>query len=151
MWSAANQEYVAALIETYHKEYPYYMAHTVSDSLSNVSIMVYLSNEPIISGTAYSYTVPAESICISIISAGYSSYGTSNASPRMSLAAFSGSVSVPVYEFIYTNADYAEAQQLVQPDIRNLKGGSQNDSFQALGICCCCCLLFCVFCSFFRR
>lgn len=148
MWNATNQEYVAACVETYHKDYPYYIAHTVSNSPDYVSVVLYFSREPIAASAAYSYVLPADSLKIDVITNSYSSYSGNTA--RMVCSVFNGTVNIPVYEFIYTNAEFLE-QSLLQPDIRTTKGGAQNDNIQALGVCCCAVLLFIVFCSFFRR
>ena len=153
MFSDAQQGYIAALVANMRDEYPYYIAY--SDfrygNYETASIYVIFSKEKITSRGLYSYEVPA-GVKYSLIINNYSSYNTNSA--RTVVNSFSGGVvSVPVYEFVYTNADFTSSS--VQPDINKLYGGDYNAQLQSTNfifiVACLTVMLLDVFFSFRRR
>lgn len=153
MFSDAQQRYIAALVANMRDDYPYYIAY--SDfrygSSENASIYVIFSKEKITSRGLYSYEVPA-GIKYALITSNYSSYNTNTA--RTVVNSFAGGVlNVPVYEFVYTNADFASSS--VQPDINKLYGGDYNAQLQSTNfifiVACLTVMLLDVFFSFRRR
>lgn len=117
MWSDSNRDYVEQLVQTMHKEYPYYVAHTctywgISNSAAYPSFKVYFSKEPIQATGLYTYELPAGSVVYNIRA------GNANSNyndERVTIYSASGNLSIEDYEFIYTNAE-SEAITL-QPDI----------------------------------
>lgn len=153
MFSDAQQGYIAALVANMRDEYPYYIAY--SDfrygDYENASIYVIFSKEKITSRGLYSYEVPA-GVRYSLITNNYSSYNPNSA--RTVVNSFSGGVvTVPVYEFVYTNADFTSSS--VQPDINKLYGGDYNAQLQSTNfifiVACLTVMLLDVFFSFRRR
>ena len=153
MFSDAQQGYIASLVASMRDEYPYYIAY--SDfrygSYENASIYVIFSKEKIISRGLYSYEVPT-GVKYSLITNNYSSYNNNTA--RTLVTSFGGGVvTVPVYEFIYTNAEFSTSS--VQPDINKLYGGDYNAQLQSTNfifiVACLTVMLLDVFFSFRRR
>lgn len=147
MFSDANQRYIASLVATMRDEYPYYIAYSdVRNGDSDTpSLYVIFTKEKITAGGMYSYEV-AEGVKYSIITNNYSSYSSNSA--RHSCSAFSGgTVAVPVYEFVYTNAEFSTYS--IQPDINMLYGGDYNVQLQTQSILftifCLSCILFTLF------
>ena len=121
MFSDANQRYIASLVATMRDEYPYYIAYSDArnGSSDTPSIYIIFTKEKITAEGMYSYEVPA-GVKYSIITNNYSSYSTNSA--RHSVTNWAGgSVTVPVYEFVYTNAEFTGSA--VQPDVNSLYGG----------------------------
>lgn len=153
MFSDAQQRYIAALVSNMRDDYPYYIAY--SDfrygSSETASIYVIFSKEKITSRGLYSYEVPA-GVRYSLITSNYSSYNTNTA--RTVVNSFTGGVvNVPVYEFVYTNADFTSSS--VQPDINKLYGGDYNAQLQNTNfifiVVCLTVMFLDVFFSFRRR
>ena len=153
MFSDSQQGYVASLVASMRDEYPYYIAY--SDfrygSYENASIYVIFSKEKIISRGLYSYEVPS-GVKYALITNNYSSYNNNTA--RTLVTSFNGGViTVPVYEFIYTNAEFSGSS--VQPDINKLYGGDYNAQLQSTNfifiVACLTIMLLDVFFSFRRR
>ena len=153
MFSDAQQGYIASLVASMRDEYPYYIAY--SDfrygSYENASIYVIFSKEKIISRGLYSYEVPT-GVKYSLITNNYSSYNNNTA--RTLVTSFNGGViTVPIYEFIYTNAEFSGSS--VQPDINKLYGGDYNAQLQSTNfifvVACLTIMLLDVFFSFRRR
>lgn len=117
MWSDSNRDYVKQLVETMHKEYPYYVAHTctywgISNSAAYPTFKVYFSKEPIEATGLCSYQLPAKSIVYNIRA------GNANSNyqdERVTVYSAGGTLSINDYEFIYTNAEFTGST--VQPDI----------------------------------
>ena len=153
MFSDAQQVYIASLVASMRDEYPYYIAY--SDfrygNYENASIYVIFSKEKIISRGLYSYEVPT-GVKYAFITNNYSSYNNNTA--RTLVTSFNGGViTVPIYEFIYTNAEFSTSS--VQPDINKLYGGDYNAQLQSTNfifiVACFTVMLLDVFFSFRRR
>lgn len=153
MFSDAQLGYIASLVASMRDEYPYYIAY--SDfrygSYENASIYVIFSKEKIISRGLYSYEV-STGVKYSLITNNYSSYNNNTA--RTLVTSFNGGViTVPIYEFIYTNAEFSGSS--VQPDINKLYGGDYNAQLQSTNfifvVACLTIMLLDVFFSFRRR
>ena len=117
MWSDVNTNYVKNLVLSNRTEYPYYMAQTVThigtgSNYNYVTIKVYFSKEPITSSNGYTYKLPADSICYSIIGGNGSNYSQNQ---RVTVSNVSGNVTVEKYEFIYTNAE--TQTYAIHPDV----------------------------------
>ena len=153
MFSDAQQGYIASLVASMRDEYPYYIAY--SDfrygDYENASIYVIFSKEKIISRGLYSYEV-SSGIKYSLNTYNYSSYNNNTA--RTLVTSFNGGVvTVPIYEFIYTNAEFSGSS--VQPDINKLYGGDYNAQLQSTNfifvVACLTIMLLDLFFSFRRR
>ena len=153
MFTDAQQRYIAALVSNMRDDYPYYIAY--SDfrygDYENASIYVIFSKEKITSRGLYSYEVPS-GVRYALITNNYSSYNPNSA--RTVVNSFAGGVvTVPVYEFVYTNADFTGSS--VQPDINKLYGGDYNAQLQSTNfifiVACLTVMLLDVFFSFRRR
>lgn len=153
MFSDAQQRYIASLVANMRDKYPYYIAY--SDfrygDYDNASIYVIFSKEKITSRGLYSYEV-LSGVKYALITNNYSSYNPNTA--RTVVTSFPGGVvTVPIYEFVYTNADFASSS--VQPDINKLYGGDYNAQLQSTNfifiVACLTVMLLDVFFSFRRR
>lgn len=121
MFSDAQQRYIASLVATMRDEYPYYIAYSDYKANSSESPQLYVifTKDKITAKGMYSYEVPS-GVRYALITNNYSSYYTNQA--RQVVSSYSGgSLSIPVYEFVYTNATFSSYS--VQPDINSLYGG----------------------------
>lgn len=120
MWSDVNTNYVKSLVLSNYKEYPYYVAQTVtyidgsSSTYNSPTVKVYFSKEPITVNSAYSYTLPADSICYNIIG-GNGNRNSKDA--RISVTNVNGRININKYEFVYTNAETQTQAYTIHPDI----------------------------------
>lgn len=153
MFTDAQQGYIAALVANMRNEYPYYIAYSDfrNGSYDNPSVYVIFTKEKISARGLYSYEV-SSGVKYSLITSNYSSYNTNTA--RTVVNSFSGgTVVVPAYEFVYTNAEFASSS--VQPDINKLYGGDYNAQLQTTNfifvVACLTVMLLDVFFSFRRR
>lgn len=153
MFTDSQQGFVASLVANMRDEYPYYIAYSdfKNGSYDSPSIYVIFTKEKITARGLYSYEVSA-GVKYSLITSNYSSYNTNTA--RTVVNSFVGGiVAVPVYEFVYTNADFASSS--VQPDINKLYGGDYNAQLQTTNfvfvVVCLTVMLLDVFFSFRRR
>lgn len=116
MWSEVNKEYVVELVKTHAKEYPYYVAFTNTNvdggyNTQYPSFYVYLSKEPITQVDLYTFEIPD-----GIVYEVYSSNASSTFhQQRVNVSAFTGTLYIDVYEFIYSNAE--SESYTIQPDI----------------------------------
>lgn len=116
MLSRDNLEYAKQLVEANRGDYPYYVIVTntnVSDNYDYQSpaFKVYLSKSKITANGRYTFTLPNNSLCYSVIS---SNASRQYRNERVSVSNYSGTLSVPTYEFCYTNAEFSG--NTVQPD-----------------------------------
>lgn len=153
MFTDAQQGYIASLVANMRDEFPYYMAYSDfrNGSYDSPSIYVIFTKEKITAKGLYSYEV-SSGVKYSLITSNYSSYNTNTA--RTVVNSFSGgTVVVPIYEFVYTNAEFASSS--VQPDINKLYGGDYNAQLQTTNfifvVACLTVMLLDVFFSFRRR
>jgi hypothetical protein len=117
MLSRDNLEYARQLVEANRDDYPYYVIVTntnISDNYDyqSPSFKVYLSKSKINANGRYTFTIPNNSYCYSVIS---SNASRQYHSERVSVSNYSGILSVPTYEFCYTNAEFSG--NTVQPDV----------------------------------
>lgn len=153
MFTDAQQGYIASLVANMRDEFPYYIAYSDfrNGSYDSPSIYVIFTKEKITAKGLYSYDV-SSGVKYSLITSNYSSYNTNTA--RTVVNSFTGGVvAVPVYEFVYTNADFTSSS--VQPDINKLYGGDYNAQLQTTNfifvVACLTVMLLDVFFSFRRR
>lgn len=153
MFSDAQQGYIAALVASMRDEYPYYIAYSdfKNGDYNNASIYVIFCKDKIKSNGLYSYAVGA-GVKYALITNNYSSYQNNTA--RTVVTSFNGgTVTVPVYEFVYTNASFSNTT--LQPDINKIYGGDYNAQLQTTNfifcVACLCVLLLDIFFSFRRR
>lgn len=128
MWNTATENYVKQLVLTMKKEYPYYVAHTISNVSSGndvVTTRVYFSSAPIEAKGLYSYFLPVNSIRYDLITSNYSDRYTNGA--RISTSSFNGTLTLNQYEFVYTNAEFTGST--IQPDL-TAERGLTNETFQ---------------------
>lgn len=126
--------YVKSLISKYKSDYPYYVVRSVSydgwDYDNNLpEIQIYFSKDEI-TASGYSYSFSSDTILLNVNTDSYNYRDTSFT--RISQASFNGgTVSIPVYEDIYTNA--TTESTVVMPDISYDIPVSQS-SFFAVGL-----------------
>lgn len=154
MFSDAQQRYLASLVASMRDDYPYYVAYSdfKNTGYDVPQIYVIFCKEKITSSGLYSYSVP-QGVKFSVITSNYSSYGSSSNSERLSVTAYTGgSLSVPIYEWVYTNAEFSGVA--VQPDVNSLYGGDYNAQIQTSNfflVCCGLCVLIYGIINCFRR
>lgn len=117
MWSEVYRDYVKDLVTSNRAEYPYYLAVTntnISTGYGNEypAFKVYFSKEPITATGLYSYKLPADSICYTVIGGNASS---NYHSQRVTTSTAGGNLNINTYEFVYTNAEFTG--NTIQPDI----------------------------------
>lgn len=131
MWNAQTSEYVKDLVLTMKKEYPYYVAYTVSNTTGNdaITTYVYFSKSKITANGLHSYVIPVQSICYSLRTGNYSDRYDNY--PRIETKTYSGTININPYEFIYTNA--VSLSGTLQPDV-TAERGLTNETFQAFSL-----------------
>lgn len=134
MWNDSYRDYVKAVVEASHEEYPYYMAHTCTyigtgSTVGQPAFKIYLSKEPITANGLYTYLLPSDTLVYSVIG---SNANSTNSSPRVRVTTASGTVGVNEYEFVYSNAEYSGNS--VQPDLLAASTATQNhfDAFSLI-------------------
>jgi hypothetical protein len=127
MLTAVEMEYVRALVETMRgKGYKHYVCNTVTETGNVRDIQLVFSTEPVTANSLNSFVVVG-GVRYLVDSSGYAAaQGGHN---RVAVSAYSGTLVVPDYEFIYTDAEFSGTS--VQPDLRQL-GGSENETGQAV-------------------
>lgn len=140
MFSTAQQAYIDALLPTYAKDgYKYYVVYSdnVANSgyytSANPDLYAVFSKETISAKDAYTYDVGDSSIIVTVRSSNYSSSNSANNDARVVVEDYAaGTLTVPKYEHIYTNAEF-EGHTL-QPDYYLTTGGETNVQIEALTI-----------------
>lgn len=133
-----------------HKGYSSYIAYTHTNinsgygQLAEPDLYFVFSKDEITASSAYYYTVPEGSIMVRVRSGNYSTSQTAVNTERFVSLAYSGNLSIPVYEHIYTNSTFTGTT--IQPDI--LREGSQNNAIQTQTVCTVLCAFLLVFCFF---
>lgn len=123
MFSAVQETYVKSLIEVMRdKGYSNYIARTITETGNNYKLDIIFSQTVITGSNLTSYSI-TNGIRYQVDS---SAFSQNNNHARVSTSTFSGAYTVPVYEFVYTNAEFTSST-LVQPDIRHL-GGVQSQA-----------------------
>ena len=138
MFSTAQQEYIKSIIPTYAKEgYRYYIVTSNSVGSSSGSyysepdLYFYFSKKEISAKTGYRFIFEDNALVVSVRSYGYSSYNGSNNTSRVSVSeATSKSLSIDVYEHVYTNAKFETVA--LQPDYNLISGGETNVRLEAI-------------------
>ena len=156
MFSTAQTDVLTSLIPVMRRQgYKYYIAYTNTSTSSGwgtsaiVDMYVVFSKDEIVANNQYSYSVPAGSVRYAIRTANYSMSDSGVNTERLVSSAFSGTVSVNVYEHVYTNATFSSSA--VQPDILySAEGGYLYESSVSLNILTACLLLFIAFRAIIR-
>lgn len=152
MFSDAQQRFIASLVASMREDYPYYLAYSDfhSSGYDVPSLYVMFSDKPITASSPYRYVVP-QGVKYSVITGNYSSYNSNN--DRISVSSFDGgNVSIPAYEWVYSNAEYSGSA--IQPDVNMLYGGDYNAQIQTVNfflIACALCVLIYGIINSFRR
>ena len=156
MFSTAQTDVLTSLIPVMRRQgYKYYVAYTNTSTTNSwstpaiVDLYVIFSQEEITANNQYSYSVPAGAVRYSIRTSNYSTsdYGVNTA--RLVSSNYSGTLSINVYEHIYTNATFSSSA--VQPDILfSAQGGYLYESSVSLNILTACLLLFIAFRAIIR-
>lgn len=138
MFSTAQQAYIEALLPTYAKDgYKYYVVYSdnVANSgyytSANPDLYAVFSKETISAKDAYTYDIGNSSIIVTIRCSNYSSSTSANNDDRVVVEDYAAqTLSIPVYEHIYTNAEF-EGHTL-QPDYYLASGGETNVQVQTI-------------------
>ena len=138
MFSTAQQSYIEALLPTYAKDgYKYYVVY--SDSVSNSGyyfsanpdLYAVFSKEPITAQNGYTYVIEDDSILVSVRTGNYSSSSSAVNSSRVVVTDYAaGTLTVPEYEHIYTNAEFTG--HTLQPDYYLASGGETNVQIESI-------------------
>lgn len=147
LFSTAQQAYCDSLIPSMRERgFTHYVAYTntYTDSYNRYEPDLYLifSKEKITANSLYSYIVPEGSLMYIVRTGNYSTSSSAVNTARVTSQSFSGTLSVDVFEHIYSNADYSGST--IQPDIL-AQGVQQNEYLQAQGIIVTAFFLFIVF------
>lgn len=123
MFSTNQLEIVKSIVPTMRNQgFKYYVAytHTNTDNSWNSStepdLYIVFSKEKIIAQSGYKYTIPQNSIQYICRSGNYSTSSSAVNTDRIKKENFSGTLSINLYEHIYSNAEYGESL-VVMPDI----------------------------------
>lgn len=122
MLTQTESEYIKGLISSYEaKGYHSYLCHTVTERNNDFDICIYFSKTDIIARDNSIYSLKdTVKIYIDSSSRSYGSGGYID-TPRVMIADsnFSGTISINVAEFVYTNAlvSYDEAVYMINPDL----------------------------------
>lgn len=155
-FSTAQQTYVDTLVNTlYSQGYKYYVAYTHTQINSGYytqtepDLYIVFSKDVITGTTGYTYLLDGEALLYTIRTGGYttSQYGVNT--DRVSVSNYSsGTVSIDLYEHIYTNAKTEGVS--IQPDIRYLNGGENLEKTNGVGLAVMLALLVAVAFTMFR-
>ena len=148
LFSTAQQAIVDSYVPTMLcRGYKYYVAYThvtIGDYYTRPEPDLYFvfSSEPITANSGYRYEVPEGSVMVRVRSSNYSTSSYGDNSERFVQIDYSGNLSIPVYEHIYTNAVFTGAT--IQPDI--MREGSQQNVIQTESVCTVLAAFLLVFC-----
>lgn len=156
MFSTAQTDVLKSLIPVMRRQgYKYYIAYTNTSTTNSwgssaiVDMYVIFSKEEITAKNQYSYSVPGGAVRYSIRTVNYSTSDFGVNTERFVSSSFSGTVSINVYEHVYTNATFSSFA--VQPDILySAEGGYLYESSVSLNILTACLLLFIAFRAIIR-
>lgn len=119
MFNTAQQQIIDELVPSYMAQgYKSYIVYTLTNTdgyYSNKPDLCFIfSKSDIIGSSAYEYMAQD---CVKILyrTGNYSSGNYADNSERLALSSFSGRLSIPVYEHVYTNVSFSSS--LVMPDI----------------------------------
>lgn len=136
LFNTAQQDFLQTLVPTMRERgYSYYVAYSNYRDKESAfgsylpDLYVVFSKEAISSNNGYTYKVPAGSVRYSCRTVNYSSSSHAVNTERIVSEPFSGSLSVPEYEFIYTNSE--NASTTVQPDILGGERANNENYMQA--------------------
>ena len=155
MFSTNQTEYVKTLLPTYAADgYKYYIAYTNNDNSTytqtNPDLYVIFSKDKITASDGYNYSIPEDSVIISIRTGNYSSSSSANNSERVEVNQYVNStLSIDKFEHIYTNAEFAG--HTLQPDYNLISGGETNVRLEAISFVLLVSLFITVFSKLFRR
>lgn len=128
MLTATEKEYCQELLAVARREgYQYYLVHTITESGENSDFCVYLSDNPIVCNTPYSFYVPAGRRITVDSSQSYNSYS----GDRIAGESYSGgTVTLNGWEFAYSNGTLEGGTLLPDLNIR----GETNENLKAVGL-----------------
>lgn len=136
MFSTNQTEYVKTLIPTYAADgYKYYIAYTNQDNSTyystNPDLYIIFSKDKITASDGYNYTIPEESVIISIRTGNYSSSSSANNDERVVVNQYvNETLFIDEWEHIYTNAEFTG--YTLQPDYNLISGGETNVRLEAI-------------------
>lgn len=148
MFSEVQRAFIKQFVDTYRKEYPYYLAYSrtyFGASYDTPDLYIYLSKEPITASNLYSYSFTGDCIGFSVITRTASN---SYYAKRIDTVTVPNFKTVDNYEFVYTNAEFTGYQ--MQPDI-NATREVTTDVYQGVSIALLIVLLSVVFYRLIRR
>ena len=155
MFSTNQTEYVKTLLPTYAEQgYKYYIAYTNSDNITyystNPDLYIIFSQDKITASDGYNYTIPEESLIISIRTGNYSSSSSANNDERVLVNQYvNETLFIDEWEHIYTNAEFTG--HTLQPDYNLISGGETNVRLEAITFVLLVSVFITVFSKFFRR
>lgn len=135
MLTQVEKDYLISLINTYKKQgYKHYMAHTVTENNNDYDICVYFSKNDIVAINDNYFDIGTNALKILINSSSRSNYDSVD---RDNVSSFNGNVTIPEYEFIYTDAkaEYSISSLCVNPDITLDYGFRQIDLVLLFLVC----------------
>ena len=119
MFSTAQDAYVRNVVEVMRiKGYEHYVARTVTETGNNYDLDIVFSKTSITGSSMTSYII-SSGIRYQVDTSAYSASAGSHA--RVVTGTYNGTYTVPVYEFVYSNASFSSSTA-VQPDVRFLSG-----------------------------
>lgn len=131
MFTQVEYTYLENLIETYilKGEYTSYLAYTNTDlsgsyTSDTYDFFVIFSKEDITSNSGQ-FVVSSGSLRIAVNSSQASRNNTNG--PRLEFTELSGAVSVPTYEFIYTNALHSAYPDILAKEVYESKTNFENN------------------------
>ena len=156
MFSTVQKDVLSSLIPVMRKQgYNYYIAYTNTNtdgswnSSAVVDLYVVFSSEEITANDMYTYLVPSGAVRYAIRTANYSTSSSAVNTDRYVTSDYSGTLTVDVYEHIYTNAEFSTSS--VQPDILyESEGGYMYEAKVGENITLAIFLFFIVFSSLIR-
>lgn len=156
MFSTAQKDVLTSLIPVMRRQgYKYYIAYTNTNTEGSwntsavVDLYIVFSSEEISAKDMYTYSVPSGSVRYAIRTPNYSTSASGINSERYVFSEYSGTLSIDVYEHIYTNAEFSTSA--VQPDILyEAEGGYVYEAEVGQTITLAIALFFVVFSSLLR-
>lgn len=138
-FSTAQEKYIDTLVNTLHQQgYKYYIAYTHTQINSGYyyqtepDLYILFSKDKIEAVNGYIYTFDGDVLQYAVRTGGYSTSSSATNTDRIDVENYaSDRLSVPLYEHIYTNAQFEGVS--VQPDIRYLNGGENLEKTNGVG------------------
>lgn len=146
MFSALEESYIKSLINTYKKEgYSYYVVHTVNETDNEYDFYIYFSKDEIVFSDSYTFELSDNSLMLKVDSSSRNDNSYNSSTGHRDLVFYeSGTISVNIAEFIYTNANYNHSLIVhsLNPDIMNSGLDSYNNNLISLSLLFICSSIF---------